>query len=572
MLKKYSPQTKITATTIAIAIVAILSCVFKYGESEITREVKSVIQPFNLSWFNSGWEYYVGYTVNYFHLLSGLLLLTGAIIYWATKYKEATLIRFFLSVIFLSRLASMSMGIVHWLFIREKEYTVTDHLVSACFMLICAGYLFLCYKISRYFNQINPADTEVYGEGDAAFAYLVPASKWGRTVNRLIDCLTGILIFSPIVLMIGQIDRKFGFLLSIVILIGERGTLYLLIFICATFYYFFSEWLLGGSPAKFFTGTRVTSETGNSVPAGSVAVRTLSRFIPFDALSFIFSQEGWHDSISKTKVVKEKPTGFSKTRYLVIIPIALIMLYIANLLKAGLEDYKREQETVVKKEVQKTDVSKQLGKLNTNDFLTLMYNDDYSDKARLFLKVEQVRNGSISFSKLYPGENQINTQPALEQLYLKEKDTLKSISLTPGQIIKAFRGENDYSVKTIGLNIDGEAYAITEIKHCFGPNVKLVQASIRERWLSLQLKNAGWNASLVSATTIEGNVQLLNHLPSALPTTGKYNSYTISASIEESDKDFKINLIIADSLGRNQTYQVSGNGKNASGVVMSKLN
>ena len=60
-------------------------------------------------------------------------------------------------------------------------------------------------------------------------------------------------------------------------------------------------------------GTRVVSENGTDPTFGQVAGRTLSRFIPFEPLSVLFSNThlGWHDSLSKTKVVatRKRPSS-----------------------------------------------------------------------------------------------------------------------------------------------------------------------------------------------------------------------------------------------------------------------
>ena len=74
---------------------------------------------------------------------------------------------------------------------------------------------------------------------------------------------------------------------------------------CVMFiYYLTSEALTGRTLAKLITRTKVVNEIGDSPSFKIIILRTLCRFIPFDALSF-FSQDnlGWHDRLSKTKVV-----------------------------------------------------------------------------------------------------------------------------------------------------------------------------------------------------------------------------------------------------------------------------
>jgi uncharacterized RDD family membrane protein YckC len=69
-------------------------------------------------------------------------------------------------------------------------------------------------------------------------------------------------------------------------------------------YYFVFEATLGRTPAKFLTGTRVVSMDGSRPSTGQILGRSLARFVPFEPFSFFGSSRGWHDSWSRTRVVK----------------------------------------------------------------------------------------------------------------------------------------------------------------------------------------------------------------------------------------------------------------------------
>lgn len=78
-------------------------------------------------------------------------------------------------------------------------------------------------------------------------------------------------------------------------------------FIIGMFYYSFFEALTGRSIAKFITGTKVVDENGNKPTFDTILLRSLCRYIPFNAFSFLGSDAiGWHDSFSKTRVIKIK--------------------------------------------------------------------------------------------------------------------------------------------------------------------------------------------------------------------------------------------------------------------------
>jgi uncharacterized RDD family membrane protein YckC len=77
-------------------------------------------------------------------------------------------------------------------------------------------------------------------------------------------------------------------------------------FIIMSGYYIFFEGIFGQSLGKMITGTFVVTEDGEKPNLERIMTRTLCRFIPFDTFSFLGANAiGWHDSISKTMVVKK---------------------------------------------------------------------------------------------------------------------------------------------------------------------------------------------------------------------------------------------------------------------------
>ena len=73
-------------------------------------------------------------------------------------------------------------------------------------------------------------------------------------------------------------------------------------------YFVFFEAVFQRSPGKFLTGTKVVNESGGKPTFGQILGRSLCRFIPFEAFSFLFGDSsrvvGWHDKFSGTLVVK----------------------------------------------------------------------------------------------------------------------------------------------------------------------------------------------------------------------------------------------------------------------------
>jgi len=134
---------------------------------------------------------------------------------------------------------------------------------------------------------------------------LKPAKHGKRLANYIID-LFFYLIFSII----------FGFFLgifaalfapSLLGLFAEDNLLvnYLLNFFAGVIYYTGLETTTGRSIAKYITRTKVVNERGEKPDFKTIFIRSLCRHIPFNALSFLGSDcYGWHDSISKTRVVE----------------------------------------------------------------------------------------------------------------------------------------------------------------------------------------------------------------------------------------------------------------------------
>lgn len=134
------------------------------------------------------------------------------------------------------------------------------------------------------------------------------ATQGQRFTNYIIDFICT-LIFVVV----------FSFILGIVLALVAPSTLsvfegdnklleYLIGFIAGTIYYSMLEGISGQSIGKAITRTKVVTETGEKPDFATILLRSVCRYIPFDAFSFLSAEPiGWHDSLSKTRVV---PTDF----------------------------------------------------------------------------------------------------------------------------------------------------------------------------------------------------------------------------------------------------------------------
>lgn len=135
---------------------------------------------------------------------------------------------------------------------------------------------------------------------------ILPTASMGkRFINYLIDYLfvmaLGAIVGGAIGLVLGYFAPE-----HLSFFDGENKLLeYVLGAIVLIIYYIFFEGFTGRSIGKYFTKTKVVTEQGKKPLFSQIAIRTLCRLIPFEAFSFLGERAiGWHDSISKTRVVE----------------------------------------------------------------------------------------------------------------------------------------------------------------------------------------------------------------------------------------------------------------------------
>ena len=132
------------------------------------------------------------------------------------------------------------------------------------------------------------------------------ASQGARLLNYLIDFTVFYIfifflgIFLGILAVIG-IEAPLQWLLY---LDGNRALDYLVISILYFIYIFSFEYFTKGrSISKYITKTKVVSVDGTAPTQKDFFIRNISRLVPFEAVSFLIGDDGWHDSWSNTRVV-----------------------------------------------------------------------------------------------------------------------------------------------------------------------------------------------------------------------------------------------------------------------------
>ncbi len=142
----------------------------------------------------------------------------------------------------------------------------------------------------------SPVSTTTNQTIPVAETIILPASAPQRLVNLIVDGIAA-QIFSIVIVYIVAIQIDGGFMSGLLAFFG---------------YHFILESLTQKTAGKLITGTKVVDRYGNKPSPGTIAIRTLCRFIPFEAFSFLFYGKypihGWHDRISGTLVVPDRLT------------------------------------------------------------------------------------------------------------------------------------------------------------------------------------------------------------------------------------------------------------------------
>ena len=124
------------------------------------------------------------------------------------------------------------------------------------------------------------------------------ASSSIRFLNFIIDMIA-IIILTILLAIISRFLIPTVFV-GLVDFIG-----YLQLFLSFFLYYVFMELKYQKTLGKFATKTRVIMKNGQKPFLSDIITRTFFRLIPFDCISFLFTRNGLHDSLSYTAVIKD---------------------------------------------------------------------------------------------------------------------------------------------------------------------------------------------------------------------------------------------------------------------------
>ena len=126
----------------------------------------------------------------------------------------------------------------------------------------------------------------------------IPTTRVKRFLDLILDWI-GIYIFALIFGVVLGITGLYFFIEGV-------GDWFFGIILTVSYYVIF-ESIWSKTPAKFITRTKVITEYGEKPSFKTIFIRTLVRFVPFEAFTFLSPErpKGWHDRWSKTIVVDD---------------------------------------------------------------------------------------------------------------------------------------------------------------------------------------------------------------------------------------------------------------------------
>ena len=133
------------------------------------------------------------------------------------------------------------------------------------------------------------------------------ATRGQRFFNCILDLLIVHIILGSIgttIIIIGDVSNNY----ELSNWIESTTTVEKLLFwsVILFLYYFLTETYFSRTFAKYFTKTIVVTKDGSRPNKRTISIRTLSRFIPLEALTFLGTNvRGLHDLFSDTYVVRK---------------------------------------------------------------------------------------------------------------------------------------------------------------------------------------------------------------------------------------------------------------------------
>lgn len=488
-----------------------------------------------------------------------LLLILAALLYTISKGKENRLGLFLFSVIFLNQTANIILYIIPEIILGIKNNFQNFELIR---FVIVMGKMIM-YSLVTYYVILQEKKSEELlltnevSELTGLAEYKLP-SKWVRILHQIIDVFILVLIYS-----IYNFGWAKPFLESFNQSFGEKSTLLLFFVLVGFLYYTLSEILFGATPAKFLTNTRVVNNDFKPASKYAILLRTLYKRIPFNGFSFL-EGAGWHDKLSKTKLVYIKNNGVKGSLYLIILPITFLLIKGSSYAYFKYDNYIVElgYQDEFNKNVNAIDLG--LSNIKTNCVIVFEQQESIMRDV-LYLKVERITPDSI-YGIFIPNNIVKSDSPyELEKGYaklLKQESTSVAVSFNDLKSSFYRNYQDMINQNTIGLKIPNMEYKLTLVKVIVlgGTNFLCTYTSpINLEVLSIRLCNDGWPGTIKNVKIINQGLHfdsLSNNIPRKLDEEN--SCFNLDFTNYKMDSPYVFTMDVQDVNGNLVTYIVSG--------------
>ncbi|MBL7705456.1 MAG: RDD family protein [Taibaiella sp.] len=310
---------------------------FMYGANKVlmwTMYILSFCTPYGFTHifedFTLEWNGY-SYPFNLINLYFYLSFFAGTLAYACSKGRETRLLRFNYSVIILGHLIGLPFIIARFFFhennsgMKAPDFNPVMYFIQV--LIFCLTF-FIAYRVLVFFRKKSNLEISIEPDIDGKEQeYLLPATKGQRFINYLVD---DILISLYLITIIKNLVYNYTFSDSFhntwLSALGNKFTLIVMVLMARFVYFFIFEALFASTPGKMLTQTRVSDKNGHKAGLESILRRTLSRFIPFETLTFLTGYN-LHDKLSDTYVIREEQKGVSSGIYLgIMLPVFLSII------------------------------------------------------------------------------------------------------------------------------------------------------------------------------------------------------------------------------------------------------
>ncbi|KAF2509906.1 RDD family protein [Flavobacterium foetidum] len=522
--------------------------------------ISLILGPFNVN-FSAGIDLF-RVNAQSWGVFTSIILLIGTLAFYFTKEKETRILRFMFSVFFIQYSIFAVVNLYYFFVYTFTSGDFKAYLFFFWSFSVRLFILFFFYKSMVYLNKLKTLDYETFEYTESTEISYFEANNWVRLFHLIFDSLIYFLIAYQLLYFLARAPHFQPWFQQIEGRYSIRTIIFVLSLIFRTLFYFSFEGLFSGSPAKFFTETRVVDYEGDKLENDAILKRSLLRSVPFNATSFLFNGN-WHDHYSGTRVYNEKRTGIAGGWYFMLIP-----LFFASVFGLRYVDQMREsrmmyefQEKRFNEEQQK--INDGLEGLDQNSVLELSHTDYTSNT--MFLKVENIANTTIEFSLLELELATFYKNHAIEKAYEASKDSLQRIKISRSDLKKmvlqslqqdpAYHDDDKEEFRGLDDNPKIERRFIKKVYEIYSPDVSVLSVSKDSESLHLQLQNEGSRAEVIAVETLQGEIGWKKH--NTFPQPFSEAGFAVLQGDGNNFEKYELKVTVKDSLNKKFVYKIS---------------